>query len=222
MKIKGYNFLAIGLKITSLLLFLSLYSCKVQTDGHLDINQIKIELDSIKVLDQLYRSEMQNLYTQYGSESKEFKDAISKQNKIDSLNLIYIEDLIQNFGKYPGKSTFGHSGGNVTFLVLQHSGPEIQAKYFNLLEKAANENEINKRSFAMFYDRHLIQKEGVQKFGTQIGTREVVDSISGEAYRENFFYPIPDTSSLDSLRLWNGLSNLEAYLNRYGLSRWNR
>lgn len=222
MKFKCCEFLVRSLKMTILFLFFMLSSCIIQTDNHQEINQIKIELDSIKILDQLYRSDMQNLYMQYGSESDEFQNVYSKQQKIDSLNLIYVEDLIQKFGKYPGKSTFGHSAGNVTFLVLQHSTPEIQAKYFNILEKAAIEKEINKRSFAMFYDRYLIDKEGVQKFGTQIGTREVVDSISGELYRESFFYPIPDTAKIDSIRLWNGLSSLEDYLNGFGLSRWSR
>jgi len=187
----------------------------------LDAEKIKVELDSIMVQDQLHRSELSALYTELGSESEEFQTVLEKQMVIDSSNLVYILDLINSYGKYPGKSLVGIKSGEVAFYILQHSPDSIQNKHLQTILNAAKEGELSKRLAAMFHDRYLLQNDQPQIYGSQIGTREVFDSFSGQIIREKFLHPIADTNKIDSLRLWNGLSPLEDYLNSYGISRWD-
>lgn len=213
----------IEMKITiALLIAIALQSCQPADKApKLDVDKIKIELDSIMVLDQKHRSELSDLYKNYGFESNEFQSVFKKQRRIDSLNLIYVEDLISKHGKYPGKSLLGNSIGEVAFFVLQHAPDSIQAKYIDIILEASKNNELKKGSVAMFHDRYLTNKGEPQIYGTQIGTKEIIDSVTGEIRIVNYCFPIKDTVSIDSLRLWNGLLDLEGYLNSFGLSRWS-
>ena len=197
------------------------HSCQVASEAQLDSAKVKMELDSIKVLDQMYRGELNQLFKVQGGDSVKVKELMAKQEKIDSLNLIYIEDLIEKYGRYPGKSLVGPSTGDVAFYVLQHAPLEVQAKYVDLILEAGKKNELKKRAVAMYYDRYLIGINKPQKYGTQIGRREVTDSITGKTEVVNYLFPIQDTVKIDSLRLWNGISGLEDYLNSFGLSRWD-
>ena len=197
------------------------HSCQVASEVKLDSAKVKMELDSIKVLDQMYRGELNQLFKVQGGDSVKVKELMAKQEKIDSLNLIYIEDLIEKYGRYPGKSLVGPSTGDVAFYVLQHAPLEVQAKYVDLILEAGKKNELKKRAVAMYYDRYLIGINKPQKYGTQIGRREVTDSITGKTEVVNYLFPIQDTVKIDSLRLWNGISGLEDYLNSFGLSRWD-
>lgn len=197
-----------------------LISCQPNSKPEIDPAQTKVELDSIMVLDQKYRQELSSLYSEYGLDSKEFQELLQKQNAIDSTNLIYVEDLIKNYDKYPGKSLVGVSTAEVAFFVLQHATDSIQAKYIDIILDAADNNELKKGSVALYYDRYLINTGAPQLYGTQIGSKEIVDKETGQSNRLNFLYPIKDTTKIDSVRLWNGLGPLEDYLNSYGLSRW--
>lgn len=207
--------------IQLLLLALLFYCCADEKRISIDAEIVKAELDSIMILDQKYRSELFQLYKEKGGESVEFQRLQKLQADIDSSNLSYVEDLIAKYGKYPGKSLVGHSLRDVAFFVLQHSPDSIQAKYIDIILDAAQDNELNKGSVAMYHDRYLINKGEEQIYGTQIGTKEVIDSITGQVNIISFCYPIRDTASIDSLRLWNGLLDLEGYLNSFGLSRWD-
>lgn len=187
----------------------------------LDAEKIKVELDSIMVLDQLHRKKLEALYAEKKHETQEFKNMVQEQIKIDSMNLIYVEDLIKKYGKYPGSSFVGQSAGKVSFYVLQHAPDSIQAKYIDIVLDAAEINEVKKGQAAMYHDRYLLIQGKPQIYGTQVKRKKIVDSESGE---ESFIWvsePILDTVNIDSLRLWNGLGSLEDYLNRFGASRWD-
>ena len=121
---------------------------------------------------------------------------------------------------YPGSSLVGHSTGKVAFYVLQHAPDSIQDKYYNLILEAATNKELNKNLVAMYTDRYLLAKGEKQIYGTQIIRKQILDSISGIAKDTAYLWPVADTISIDSLRLWNGLEPLESYLSNLGLSRW--
>lgn len=195
-------------------------SCQAPT-AHLDIEKIKIELDSLMLLDQKYRNELPSLHEEFGYESVEFQTILRKQLQIDSTNLIYVEDLIQRYGAYPGKSLVGVSRAEIAFFILQHSDPSIQEKYLDLILDASEQGELKKRNVALFHDRSLLNKDEPQIYGSQVHGREVLDSITNKTSMEYYLPPIRDTNNIDSLRLWNGLGPLEDQLRGYGLSRWD-
>jgi len=220
--VSGYkiiNFVTSMLKLRFLLIVI-LFANSCKQKEVIDIDNLKIELDSIMVLDQKYRSQLNAVFNQFGKDSKEFKDLVEKQNDIDSLNLIYVENLIQKHGGYPGNSLVGHSRGDVVFFVLQHSSSKVQDKYLQLIIDAAKNDELKGGLAAMYHDRVLINSDLPQIYGTQVGRDSYIDTISNELVNRNFLYPISDTISIDSLRMWNGLGPLEDYLNSFGLSRW--
>ena len=205
-------------RIVQILGILLLISCSNQPA--LDIEKIKHELDSIHVLDQKYRSNPQSLYLKSNGKSRAFQDALEHQSIIDSSNLVYIIDLINKVGTYPGKSLFGHSASSVSFFVLQHAPDTIQSKYIDLILKASEDNELKRSLVSMYYDRYLMHQGKPQLYGTQIKTEKILDKSTGQIKDTMFVWAIQDTTRIDSLRLWNGLLPLEPYLNSFGLSRW--
>lgn len=178
------------------------------------------ELDSIMVVDQQYRSQMQGVQQKYGWNSPEMSELWKKQNEIDESNLERILEIIDIVGGYPGKSLVGISSSKVTFYVLQHAPDSIQEQYYELIIKAAKENELDKGLAAMYQDRYLMHRGEHQIFGTQIRSEYETDSLTGERTERTFVWPIADTTNIDSVRMWNGLGPLEDYLNGFGISRW--
>ena len=210
----------IGLIFTAIYITFS-FSCCQELSTPLNVERIKVELDSIMLLDQKYRNELQSLNEEFGYESIEFQTILRKQHQIDSTNLIYVEDLIQQFGKYPGKSLVGLSRADVAFYILQHSDPSIQEKYLDLILEASEQSELMKRNVALYHDRYLLNKGEPQIYGSQVHGREVMDSVTDTKELEYYLPPIRDTNNIDSLRMWNGLGPLENQLKPYGLSRWD-
>ncbi|HMP30089.1 MAG TPA: hypothetical protein PKD85_10840 [Saprospiraceae bacterium] len=119
------------------------------------------ELDIILKDDQELRQKLSNITTE--------EERISTWNKIselDGINLKKIEKIIEKHG-YPGKSKVG-AQSSTAFLVIQHSELAYQEKYFPLLEKAANEGEINKSELALLIDRIKMSKGEKQIYGSQV------------------------------------------------------
>jgi hypothetical protein len=179
------------------------------------------ELDSIFEIDQKYRAEMQTVQNEFGWNSKEMSKQWIKINKIDSSNLKRIIEIIKEVDGYPGQSLVGHSTSKATFYVLQHAPDSVQEEYYEMIINAAKNNELKRGLAAMYQDRYLMHKGEPQIFGTQVRTEYETDSITGEKIERTFVWPIADTNNIDSLRLWNGLLNLEDYLNNFGVSRWD-
>lgn len=194
---------------------------KNYTTYQIDTLELTNELDSILEIDQKYRGEMQSVQKEFGWGSEEMKKLWIKQNKIDSSNLQRIIEIINEVGGYPGKSLVGNSASKTTFLVLQHAPDSIQEKYYELIVNAAKNNELKRGYAAMYQDRYLMHRGQPQIFGTQVKSEFEIDSLTGEKIKHTFVWPIADTNNIDSLRLWNGLGNLEEYLNQFGISRWD-
>ncbi|SMG29119.1 hypothetical protein SAMN05661096_01798 [Marivirga sericea] len=201
------------------LLLLILFSCN--TEKSLNTEKLAIELDSILVVDQKYRLQMQEVQEEYGWNSPEMGELWKKQMQIDRSNLERVIEIIDQVGGYPGKSLVGNSASKSTFYVLQHAPDIIQEKYYNLIVAAAKENELDKRLAGMYQDRYLMHRGEDQLFGTQIRSEYETDSISGERFEKTFVWPIADTTRIDSVRMVNGLGPLEDYLSSFGLSRWD-
>ncbi len=186
----------------------------------MDVESLSRELDSIFDQDQLYRSEMAFFNLKTEKDSLRLKEIVAAQSKIDSTNLLRIQQIIEEIGDYPGKSLVGESASKVAFFVLQHSNPKTQSEYLDLILKAAQNLELNKSYAAMYHDRILLSQEKPQIYGTQIKEEWIIDSTTGERTKRSYLWPIADTTHIDSLRMWNGLIPLNTYLNQMGVNRW--
>jgi uncharacterized membrane protein YphA (DoxX/SURF4 family)/peroxiredoxin len=152
--------------------------------------ELKKSLDSIMVLDQKYRS-------------NHTLETWKLQEKLDSLNLNYIENIIAKKG-YPGKSMVGDKTGNAAWYVIQHSN-KID-KYIDVVKKAADSNEIPFRLYAMMLDRHLMYNNKPQIYGTQ-GSSYFI----GSPDEINFIWPIQNPDSVNILRKEVFNSTIEEY-----------
>ena len=185
----------------------------------IDNDQLTRELDSIFVEDQKYRAEMHDVMEKFGWSSAQMRELFEKQERIDSTNLVRIEEIIDLIGGYPGRSLVGTQASATTFYVLQHSPDSVQEKYYALIIGAAEDGELDRSLCAMYRDRRLMQRGEPQIFGTQIRFKQATDA-TGKVYDSVYVWPIKDTTSIDSIRKWNGLGPLEEYLNGFGTSRW--
>lgn len=209
-------------KLISLLLtILAINSCKEKATKKSNINlALKEKLENILTLDQGIRKLIQkNDLSETKKDSlintlnipKEVveKDIYALMNKIDSINLIEVENIIEEFG-YPAKELVGEPANEAVFYVIQHSSKIEQ--YLPIIKEAANNGDISMRKLAMMEDRHLMQKGKEQIYGTQIYGEEDVNG--------NFIYfvwPIQKPDSVNSLRKKIGLESIEVYAKKFDI-----
>ncbi len=203
-----------------LLIILGLFSCE-EKQAPIDYEVLRIELDSIYQEDQRYRSQMQEMAQQYGFDSPQMQELMGKQFQVDQSNLKRVLEILEQTGSYPGSSLVGENAGKAVFYVLQHAPDSIQALYYEMIVGAAADGELNKRLAAMYQDRYLMNRGEPQIFGTQIMSKQVTDPETGETRDSSYYWPVADTTNIDSLRIWNGLGPWDEYLSYFGLSRWD-
>ncbi|PRX55262.1 DUF6624 domain-containing protein [Flagellimonas meridianipacifica] len=182
----------------------------------MNLERLSIELDSILIEDQKFRSEIVALQNQK-SDSVELQRIWEKQRKLDSSNLVRVEQIINQINGFPGKSLVGSSASKAAFLVLQHAPIAKQGKYLDIILEAAKKNELDKGLAAMYHDRYLMYNGKPQIYGTQIRSFDVKNPETGNKEKVNCIWPIADTTNIDSLRLWNGLIPLKDYLGNFGI-----
>jgi len=91
------------------------------------------------------------------------------QNKQDSINSEYITTLIDhNSMLFPSISEIGYTASRLAFLMLQHSNYDVRKKYYKTIKHAMENNHLEKRYFAMYLDRLLIDEGKKQLYGTQM------------------------------------------------------
>lgn len=171
--------------------------------------RLKTQLDSIKQLDQRYRSlmglgpdELKTKAEEMGLEKEEYSGNLwGKQSAVDQTNLAFIESIFKKHG-YPGKSLVGEPTNTTAWYVLQHS--EKIPQYFHLIKKAGDDGELPYRFVAMMEDRLLMQEGKPQIYGTQ-----------GKSYddeRGSFIWPIENPESVNERRMEAGFtSTIEEY-----------
>ncbi|WP_207532956.1 DUF6624 domain-containing protein [Desertivirga arenae] len=168
---------------------------------------LKQELDSIYVLDQKYRYllSLSNDSKRADSIAKIYKISKedlqshlwSKQEKIDSTNLIRIEEIIKQYG-YPGKTLVGAPTNEAAFFVVQHS-PKI-SQYISFVKQAAKEGELPFTKYATMLDRLLMEEEKEQLYGTQVyGMRYTNPQTEKEEWKM-FVWPIKNPEVVNDKR----------------------
>lgn len=163
---------------------------------------LKKKLDSVFVLDQKYREAI----TYLSDPAK--KDSVAKslsmtvgeafmhcwhlQNHLDSLNILFIEDIIQKYG-YPGKTMVGEPTNESAWNIIQHSTKIVD--YLPLIKNAAEHKELPFHLYAMMFDRDLSNKNKEQVYGTQAACRVLVNNKN-----ECFIWPIKEAEMVNECR----------------------
>ncbi|MBI1803161.1 MAG: tetratricopeptide repeat protein [Ignavibacteriae bacterium] len=163
------------------------------------------ELEAINDSDQRNRMMMDSVQKRFGWDSKEMKELWSKQNKIDSLDLSRIKEVIKEYG-YPGKSLVGDQS-STAWLVIQHADLKTQEEYLPILREATNKGELSKSSFALLVDRVRMGKGEKQLYGSQIQMKNGKYEI----------YPIEDEPNVNKRRAEVELGPLEDYVKQWGI-----
>jgi len=128
---------------------------KYITENKLNNQLVKI-INKIDINDQKYRSE----------DEQKFR---TKQPELDKQNQKIIDSLFAGYDKYIGKSLVGKKFEYVMWSVIQHSNPVMMEKYLPIVQKAVENNELEKTPLKMLIDRFYGLKYGYQIFGSQNG-----------------------------------------------------
>jgi hypothetical protein len=187
------------MKIFSLIILILIFA---RTSAQTNL-ELKSQLDSIMILDQKYRRALTFIYQDSISKDsvarsldQSFTDIESyvwdQQSVLDSLNLNFIEKVIENFG-YPGISMVGNEASEVTWHVIQHS--DKISKYIELIKQAGKLKELAPNLIAKMTDRYLMQNNKNQIYGTQGMCRTVKDGT-----RKCFIWPIENPKKVNKLR----------------------
>lgn len=170
--------------------------------------QLAVKLKEVGRLDQEQRQQMRTVSEEFGWESPQMDSLWRIQNYSDSVNTIYITELIDKIG-YPGRSVVGGEA-SVAFMVIQHSNLEIQEKYLPVLREAADAGEMRWSSLALLIDRIEMRNERPQIYGSQVNR----DPETGE----HFFALIKNPHQIDSIRAEVGLGPLQDYADHWNFT----
>jgi hypothetical protein len=69
---------------------------------------------------------------------------------------------------FPSITEIGNTASRFAFLMLQHSSYDVRKKYYKTIKFAMEKNHLEKRYFAMYLDRLLIDEGKKQLYGTQM------------------------------------------------------
>jgi hypothetical protein len=166
-------------------------------------------LDTIQQDDQKYRVEEQELEKKYGWESKEIQDIWKIINAKDSINLIKVEKILNEYG-WLGSDIVGEEGNSTLFLVIQHSNTQTQLKYLPMLREAVKNGKAKASDLALMEDRVLLAQGQKQIYGSQIG----IDMKTNEY----LLSPMIDPDNVDKRRAEVGLMPLSEYLKYWDLT----
>lgn len=199
--------------------------CALNAPAQQHINtHLKKQLDSILIVDQQYRSNVEAILE---ASDPHIKDSIAKamsisasmvvpylmelQGNVDSTNQLFIEDVFKKYG-YPGKTLVGAPTNEVAYYVIQHS--DKISKYIELIRQASKKKELPFTLVAMMEDRYLMDNNQEQIYGTQ-GWR--MPDKNGNM--ENFIWPIKDPANVNALRKRSGFkTTVEEYAASLGIT----
>ncbi len=163
------------------------------------------KLAEVGETDQAQRRHMREVSEKYGWESPQMDSLWTLQNYSDSVNTVYITQLIDKMG-YPGKSVVGDEA-STAFMVIQHADLEVQEKYLPVLREAADAGEMRWSSLALLIDRIEMRNERPQIYGSQVRR----DPDTGEHY----FAEIKDPHNIDKVRAEVGLGPIQQYADNW-------
>ncbi len=168
-------------------------------------------LDSIFKEDQKYRGQLKKIKKQYGWDSKEIKDQWKIINEKDSINLIKIKSIIDEYG-WLGSDVISERGNTTLFLVIQHSDQTTQEKYLPILREAVQNGKAQGGDLALLEDRVALGQGKRQVYGSQIG-----QDPDTQTY---YISPLEDPENVDKRRTEVGLEPLAEYVSMWNI-KWD-
>ncbi len=173
------------------------------TTGHNNYNKALVrQLDSIFTDDQAQRQQMHRIWEQHGYDSKEMKRLIDMMKVTDSVNLIKVKNILDNYG-WLGSDRIGGAGNQTLFLVIQHADPKTQEKYLPMMKDAVKQGRAESSQLALLIDRVEMNNGRPQVYGSQING----DTI----------YKILDEVNVNKRRAEVGLEPLEEYAKQFNI-----
>lgn len=167
------------------------------------------ELDSIYDEDQKYRLKIDSVEKRYGRESKEMQGLWKIITHKDSLNLLRVSQVLDQYG-WLGRDVVGGKGNMTLFLVVQHADQKTQEKYLPMMRDAVKAGRADARNLALLEDRVALAQGKKQIYGSQIH----YDNATGKY----FVAPIEDEPNVNKRRAEVGLEPLENYVRRWGIT----
>lgn len=157
------------------------------------------QLDSIFTEDQTYR---EKLHTQHNLSPAETNQLISAMNTTDSINLIKVKFILNQYG-WLGPDVIGGQGNQTLFLVIQHADLKTQEKYLPMMKEAVKNGKAQGSHLALLVDRVEMNNGRPQVYGSQING----DTI----------YKILDEVNVNKRRAEVGLEPLEEYAKQFNI-----
>lgn len=168
-------------------------------------------LDSIYIEDQKYRSQINDINKKHGWKSKEMKSHWKIINEKDSINLIKVKQILDQYG-WLGADVVSDQGNSTLFLVIQHSDLATQEKYLPMMREAVKNGKAAGSSLALLEDRVALRQGKKQIYGSQIGRDPET--------QEYYISPLEDPDNVDKRRSEVGLGPLSEYVNHWQI-KWD-
>ena len=152
--------------------------------------------------DQYYRS-LSNSLVDSLREAGKMKEFMTEALRKDSLNQVFLDSVIIQYGRRPGYHLVGEEGDRAAWFIVQHADRNIvfQEKCMPFLVAAFRQENTYPHNVAYLYDRIMINKGLKQRYATQMRI------IEGEIV----FIDLEDESKVDYYRKCFDLPPLAFY-----------
>lgn len=165
------------------------------------------KLDTVYTTDQMYRMRMDTVQKQFGFDSKEMKSLIDTLNLTDSINLIKVKNILDQYG-WLGQDVIGDQGNTALFLVIQHADLKTQEKYLPIMREAVKNGKAESSQLALLIDRVEMGNGRPQIYGSQI-------TMKNGKY---VVYKITDEVNVNKRRAAVELEPLEEYVKQWNIN----
>jgi hypothetical protein len=119
--------------------------------------------------DQYYRS-LSNAHVDSLIETGKMQEFMTEALRKDSLNQVFLDSVIIQYGCWPGYHLVGEEGDRAAWFIVQHADRNItfQEKCLHLLVQAFEQENTYPHNVAYLYDRIMINKSLKQRYATQM------------------------------------------------------
>jgi len=161
-----------------------------------ELPKIADRLQEINHLDQDLRKNLGETRKKFGFKSAQVDSLWAKINRLDSLNLLEIKQMLGTYG-WLGPKQVGNRGNTTLWLVIQHADLTTQEHYLPMMRAAADAGKASCSNLAYLEDRILVEKKQKQWYASQLYTP--YDS------NKSFYFPVEDPDNLNARRASMGL-----------------
>ena len=162
-----------------------------------EMPEIAARLAEINRLDQDLRKTLDTTRSKYGAKSPEMNSLWAKINRLDSLNLLEIKQLLNTHG-WLGPKQVGHRGNTTLWLVIQHADLATQEQYLPMMRVAADVGKATCGNLAYLEDRILVGKNKKQWYASQL--------YIPHGSPKRIYFPVEDPDHLNERRVSMGLT----------------